>query len=346
MDPLFKNAPLSPLSLASSLQQESSDESDERTSFVRSSKAHRKYGSTTSGRCMNDPSPISHSSAYVKHQVRPGDTLVGIALRYQTTVEYIKRINKMWTNDTLFLREYILVPSPINEPKLEPQIATLVLDDSQQTNGLHPLDQACNQLFPELTLGTAAAQSKSSLARTNSSSSASNTSVDCEKSIHDYLGSIDNQIKEAKSKAQSLQNSSDVLKDLPDIGSQGSWPSRNASARLRYSLSDLGGEFNTATSSSTNLPGTAVVNSGRGTRKSKSMYHQRDRSQDEIFELRLIPKVRKKTVKSLVLRQYQLFAEFVEGKSHLSDNEVLDYETTTLVTQEGASLTDDESDED
>lgn len=229
MDPLFKNAALSPLSLASSLQQESSDESDERTSFVRSSKGHRKYGSTTSGRCMNDSSPIIHSSAYVKHQVRPGDTLVGIALRYQTTVchsavykcflewllnckislqvEYIKRINKMWTNDTLFLREYILVPSPINEPKIEPQIATLVFDDSQPTNGLHPLDLACNQLFPELTLGTAAAQSKSGLVRTNSSSSANNTSVDCEKSIHDYLGSIDSQIKEAKSKAQSLQNS-------------------------------------------------------------------------------------------------------------------------------------------
>lgn len=192
----------------------------------------------------------------------------------------------------------------MSEPKLEPQIATLVLDDSQQTNGAHPLDQACSQLFPELTLGPT--QSKSSLARTNSSSSASNTSVDCEKSIHDYLGSIDSQIKEAKSKAQSLQKSrywtlltkhmssiqiltyhSDVLRDLPDIGNQGSWPSRsqNASMRLRYSLSDLGGEFNAATGSSTNLPGTAVVNGGRGSRKLRSMYQQEDRSQDEIFEL-------------------------------------------------------------
>lgn len=111
----------------------------------------------------------------------------------------------MWTNDTLFLRDYILVPSPIDESKLEPKIATLVLEDSYQTNGTHPLDQACSQLFPELTLGPAAAQSKSSLARTNSSSSTSVTSIDCEKSIQDYLGSIDNQIKEAKNKAQNLQ---------------------------------------------------------------------------------------------------------------------------------------------
>ena len=78
-----------------------------------------------------------------------------------------------------------------------------------------------------------------------------------------------------------------MLKDLPNIGSQGSWPSRtqNASARLRYSLSDLGGEFNAATCSSTHLPGTAVVNCGRGTRKTKTMYHHHDRTQDEIFEL-------------------------------------------------------------
>ena len=35
------------------------------------------------------------------------------------------------------------------------------------------------------------------------------------------------------------------------------------------------------------------------------------------------------------------FAEFVEGQSHLSDNEMLDYETATIL----PDLTDDESDE-
>jgi hypothetical protein len=37
------------------------------------------------------------------------------------------------------------------------------------------------------------------------------------------------------------------------------------------------------------------------------------------------------------------FAEFVEGKSHLSDREVLDYETTAY--RENETWTDDESDE-
>lgn len=39
------------------------------------------------------------------------------------------------------------------------------------------------------------------------------------------------------------------------------------------------------------------------------------------------------------------FAEFVEGKSHLSDREVLDYETSALIPRETDTWTDDESDD-
>lgn len=39
------------------------------------------------------------------------------------------------------------------------------------------------------------------------------------------------------------------------------------------------------------------------------------------------------------------FAEFVEGKSHLSDRELLDYETTALMPTDN-NLTDDESEDD
>lgn len=43
------------------------------------------------------------------------------------------------------------------------------------------------------------------------------------------------------------------------------------------------------------------------------------------------------------LSPFNRFAEFVEGKSHLSDREVLDYETTAY--RESETWTDDESDE-
>nr|CAG4649689.1 EOG090X0DPX [Scapholeberis mucronata]SVE93885.1 EOG090X0DPX [Scapholeberis mucronata] len=285
MDP-FKNVSLSPSSLASSVTLlDSSDEaSDERTSFIRSAKTHRKYGSTTSGSSMNDSASPSRfdPSCHMEHKVLPGDTLAGIALQYQTTMEYIKRINKMWTSDTLFLRETILVPNPV-EPLKFGDIDRL----GDQMNGtvFPTLDISCAEMspvFPEVSLSSTNYQKKLELGRTSSASSTSSTSADCEKSIQDYLGSIDSQIKEAKSKAHKLLKTSDVLKSHPDV-SQGSWSKSQPSSRLRQSLAELGGEFNAATSSDF-VPGAEIVGGSRG-RKAKSMYHHKDRSQGEIFEL-------------------------------------------------------------
>nr|SVE75392.1 EOG090X0DPX [Daphnia dolichocephala] len=288
MDP-FKNVSLSPSSGALSVPLlDSSDEaSDERTSFVRSSKSHRKYGSTTSGSSMNDSLSPSrfHPSCHMEHRVQAGETLAGIALRYQTTMEYIKRINKMWTSDTLFLRETLLVPCPLEDITASSNALTTLTMENETNGTVFPtLDTSCTEfssVFPEVSLRSM--KNKPDLARTSSASSASSTSIDYDKSIHDYLGDIDSQIKEAKSKANKLQKTSDVLKAHPDM-SKGSWPkSQQASTRLRLSLAELGGEFNAATSSD-HVPVTEIVGGARG-RKTKSLFHHRDKSQDEIFEL-------------------------------------------------------------
>lgn len=57
---------------------------DERTSFVRTAKAQRKYGSTNIN--MSEPSLKYQPSSFTQHRVQPGDTLQGIALRYKTSV--------------------------------------------------------------------------------------------------------------------------------------------------------------------------------------------------------------------------------------------------------------------
>ncbi|XP_046639191.1 nuclear envelope integral membrane protein 1-like isoform X3 [Daphnia pulicaria] len=210
MDP-FKNLSLSPSSLALSVPLlDSSDEaSDERTSFVRSAKSQRKYGSTTSGSSMNDSLSPSrfHPSCHMEHRVQPGETLAGIALRYQTTMEHIKRINKMWTSDTLFLRETLLVPCPAEDfPAGTEAFARLMIENETNGTVFPTLDASCTEIpsvFSEVSLRSM--KNNPELARTSSASSASSTSIDCDKNIHDYLGDIDSQIKEAKSKAQKLQ---------------------------------------------------------------------------------------------------------------------------------------------
>ncbi|XP_022084572.1 lysM and putative peptidoglycan-binding domain-containing protein 2-like isoform X2 [Acanthaster planci] len=64
-------------------------------------KSHgRSYGSTKK----------STQDIYIKHIVTPSDTLAGIALKYSVTVEQIKRANKLYTNDSIFLRSTLSIP--------------------------------------------------------------------------------------------------------------------------------------------------------------------------------------------------------------------------------------------
>lgn len=124
-------------------------------------------------------------------------------------MEYLKRINKLWTSDTLFLRETLLVPCPVEDVKLGADAITrLVLEDETNRTVYPTLDTSCAEIapvFPEVSLSSMNLQKKTELARTSSASSSSSTSIDYDKSIHDYLGDIDSQIKEAKSKAHKLQ---------------------------------------------------------------------------------------------------------------------------------------------
>jgi len=79
---------------------------EERASFSVIAKSHRKYGSTSNHMKRNE--------VVIKHIVSPGETLQGIALRYGVTMEQIKRTNKIWTNDSLFLRKTLDIPIPRN----------------------------------------------------------------------------------------------------------------------------------------------------------------------------------------------------------------------------------------
>ncbi|XP_064899330.1 lysM and putative peptidoglycan-binding domain-containing protein 1 [Columba livia] len=47
-----------------------------------------------------------------EHRLEPGDTLAGLALRYGVTMEQIKRANRLYTSDTIFLKPTLLIPAP------------------------------------------------------------------------------------------------------------------------------------------------------------------------------------------------------------------------------------------
>ncbi|KAF2892476.1 hypothetical protein ILUMI_13695 [Ignelater luminosus] len=74
----------------------------EKLSIRESAKSLKKYGSTSKH--------VTRNQNFIKHIVSSSDTLQGIALKYGVTMEQIRRSNRLWASDSLFLREYLIIP--------------------------------------------------------------------------------------------------------------------------------------------------------------------------------------------------------------------------------------------
>lgn len=46
----------------------------------------------------------------IEHQVQPGETLQGVSLKYGVSMEDIKRLNRLYTNDSIFLKKSLSIP--------------------------------------------------------------------------------------------------------------------------------------------------------------------------------------------------------------------------------------------
>ncbi|XP_065101493.2 lysM and putative peptidoglycan-binding domain-containing protein 1 [Paramisgurnus dabryanus] len=64
----------------------------------------RSYGSLVA----SSLSPIRQRR--IEHKVQPGDTLQGLSLKYGVSMEQIKRANRLYTNDSIFLKESLFIP--------------------------------------------------------------------------------------------------------------------------------------------------------------------------------------------------------------------------------------------
>lgn len=48
----------------------------------------------------------------ISHKLEPSDTLQSLAIKYDVSVERIKRVNKLWSNDSILTKETLLIPCP------------------------------------------------------------------------------------------------------------------------------------------------------------------------------------------------------------------------------------------
>ncbi|CAK9802323.1 LysM and putative peptidoglycan-binding domain-containing protein 2 [Anthophora quadrimaculata] len=221
-------------------------EMEERMCIRDTGKTLKKYGSTAKH--------ITRTENLIKHAISATDTLQGIALKYGVTTEQIRRVNRLWASDSLFLREHLLIPVSSESP--------LSLDNIEETE--HHVVQSV------------------------SSPSSITSSIDDDSSVNDFLAKMDFSIANAKREVKRTQGNSEFCTEENDIYIQ---PHR-ASTKLRNSLPLTSSTHTIPSTSETlrpsssgdmhNFPTAVVMTQGR---KVKTSLQRLQQQQDEIFQL-------------------------------------------------------------
>ncbi|XP_075681798.1 lysM and putative peptidoglycan-binding domain-containing protein 2 isoform X1 [Rhinoderma darwinii] len=147
----------------------------------------RSYGSTA-----NVTAPWAER--FIEHPVSPSDTLQGIALKYGVTMEQIKRANKLFSTDCIFLRKSLNIPIRIEKPFL--------------FNGLNLLDSPENECQEDSNaLGEKGVSPPANHTSPPSSPETGQpvVSQDEELSAKDFLHRLDLQIKRSTQAAKRLK---------------------------------------------------------------------------------------------------------------------------------------------
>ncbi|KAJ8398231.1 hypothetical protein AAFF_G00428010 [Aldrovandia affinis] len=163
----------------------------------------RSYGSTA-----NVTAPFGEK--YIVHRVTDTDTLQGIALKYGVTMQHVKRVNKLYANDCVFLRNSLNIPVLSEKSELFNGLATLDSPESEANDDDDDDDgPTAARGGPGVTPGGEGDSSASS------SPARSRPAHPEELSAKDYLHRLDLQIKISKQAARKLKED-DVRDDEED----------------------------------------------------------------------------------------------------------------------------------
>lgn len=69
-----------------------------------------RYGSTNDLNSHNYNSKINRYSHIISHKVELNDTLQNLELKYNSSMYEIKRLNCLWSNDSLYCKKYLKIP--------------------------------------------------------------------------------------------------------------------------------------------------------------------------------------------------------------------------------------------
>lgn len=251
---------------------------NEKQSIRESARSLKKYGSTCNHMRNND--------TLVKHDIEKTDTLQGIALKYGCTTEQIRRANRLFASDSLFLRQYLLIPVDKSSPYYPK-------DDRphQQQLPTRPYSIAGSEMLASNTEQSSPQQNHTSK---NGSKSMDSVTMSPEeenrKCIDEFLGKIDSTIAESKKYVEKSQcNRTDLLTSQSDddlFTTGGIRRTRNPnSSTYKHHYQQNSQTSHTRHSSSGSTSDTAqLLNITQGRRVQNSL-QRIEKQQDEFFEL-------------------------------------------------------------
>ncbi|XP_010328017.1 lysM and putative peptidoglycan-binding domain-containing protein 1 [Saimiri boliviensis] len=144
----------------------------------------RSYGSLVQSAC----SPVRERR--LEHHLEPGDTLAGLALKYGVTMEQIKRANRLYTNDSIFLKKTLYIPI-----LTEPRDLFNGLDSEEEKDGEEEVHPSTDEVWPH---STARKKEETGAARANGEGL---PAPGHDLSASDFLKKLDSQISLSKKAA-------------------------------------------------------------------------------------------------------------------------------------------------
>ncbi|XP_015192207.2 lysM and putative peptidoglycan-binding domain-containing protein 1 [Lepisosteus oculatus] len=175
----------------------------------------RSYGSLV----HSTRSPVRERR--VEHQVQPGETLQGLALKYGVTMEQIKRANRLYTNDSIFLKKSLSIP--------------VLTDLEPPGGGAGPAGEGTSQ-SPAGERGEDLKENGASANQTKGEPEVPGTGVNSDLSARDFLERMDCMISQSKQAAvRKMREGEKGLVGLEPAGPRRA--SANRRAELRSSAS-------------------------------------------------------------------------------------------------------------
>lgn len=183
--------------------------------------ALKKYGSIsgTANSGGGNRSPALCTDALIRHDIEKTDTLQGIALKYECSMEQIRRINRLLPTDTIFLRPFLMIPVGKDSPYYPKDPAAIIRPSalslrSASVAGCPSSSSACSTPVTDQGI---------------SETSAISPEEESRKNMEEFLGKIDSSIASSRKYIAESQKNSEFMSSQSDDNIFSSGASVNSS---------------------------------------------------------------------------------------------------------------------